>query len=305
MLHSVRCFLAVARYGSITAAAKTMNVSQPSLGVQIRNIEVRYGVTLFERHGRGTALTQAGRSFLPQAEALAAEADRTEAVLRSLDATRPQTLTFGITPTAEVTLAVEILNRCAAAWPKLNLLFEPGFSDNLCRRVHEGLIDAALCYANAPGGSGTARPLYSEDLYLVGQPALLGRGQTIAFKELARLPLMLDRRLRVLRTLIDDTAHALKVVLHVEREVEPIDVKRALIRRQAAFTIVPYGLFIDEIRSGAMAARRIVRPALERTLFLMTRPGLPEPEATALAGWSIDSVGAVVAEGRLRWRKPR
>lgn len=57
-------FLAVAEHGSLTAAARHLGTSQPTVGRQIREIESQLGVELFTRHDRGFSLTELGRSLV-------------------------------------------------------------------------------------------------------------------------------------------------------------------------------------------------------------------------------------------------
>ncbi len=66
----VQAFLAVAETGSLTAAAQRLGQSQPTLGRQIKQIEAQLGVTLFERHPRGLALTEAGNKLIAPARAM-------------------------------------------------------------------------------------------------------------------------------------------------------------------------------------------------------------------------------------------
>lgn len=60
-----RAFLAVATQGSFTAAAKLLNVSQPTVTGQVRLIEKQYKLELFHRKGRSVRLTAAGATLLP------------------------------------------------------------------------------------------------------------------------------------------------------------------------------------------------------------------------------------------------
>ena len=65
-------FAAVARCGGITRAAGELNTVQSNVTNRIRALETEAGVSLFERHARGMALTDAGRRLLPYAERLVA-----------------------------------------------------------------------------------------------------------------------------------------------------------------------------------------------------------------------------------------
>jgi DNA-binding transcriptional LysR family regulator len=66
----VQAFLAVAEHGSLSAAARALHASQPTLGRQIRAIEEQLGVELFQRTEKGFALTATGESLLPSAQAM-------------------------------------------------------------------------------------------------------------------------------------------------------------------------------------------------------------------------------------------
>lgn len=59
-----RAFFAVANAGSFTAAARALNVSQPTVTTQVKDLETFYGVELFHRHGRGVSLTTTGQELL-------------------------------------------------------------------------------------------------------------------------------------------------------------------------------------------------------------------------------------------------
>lgn len=70
----VRAFLAVAEEGSLSAAARALGSSQPTLGRQVREAEEALGVRLFERHAKGLSLSKIGHAILPAAQAMRAAA---------------------------------------------------------------------------------------------------------------------------------------------------------------------------------------------------------------------------------------
>lgn len=67
----VPAFLAVAETGSLSAAARKLGTSQPTLGRQIRQIETSLDLTLFARRPRGLDLTDSGAALLPHARQMA------------------------------------------------------------------------------------------------------------------------------------------------------------------------------------------------------------------------------------------
>jgi DNA-binding transcriptional LysR family regulator len=70
-----RAFCATAEAGSLSAAARRLGLTQPTLSRQVAALEAALGVTLFERVGKALALTEAGRALLGPAQAMAAAAE--------------------------------------------------------------------------------------------------------------------------------------------------------------------------------------------------------------------------------------
>ncbi len=66
----IEAFLAVAESGSLSAAARQLNASQPTLGRQIKQLEAALSVELFHRHPRGLDLTEVGHVILPNARTM-------------------------------------------------------------------------------------------------------------------------------------------------------------------------------------------------------------------------------------------
>lgn len=71
----IRAFLATAEEGSLSAAARQLGLTQPTLSRQVAALEAQLGVLLFERLGRTLALTDAGRELLPHARQMGRAAD--------------------------------------------------------------------------------------------------------------------------------------------------------------------------------------------------------------------------------------
>lgn len=74
--NQVRAFLATVEEGSLSAAARALHLTQPTLGRQVAALEHDLGVTLFERVGRGMQLTEAGLELLEHVRDMGAAASR-------------------------------------------------------------------------------------------------------------------------------------------------------------------------------------------------------------------------------------
>ncbi len=75
----LRYFLTVARLESFSKAAQLLNVTQPTLSKQIKDLEEEYHITLFERTTRSLSLTQEGLLFKEQAKEIISLVDKAEA----------------------------------------------------------------------------------------------------------------------------------------------------------------------------------------------------------------------------------
>src|SRR5260370_33441171 len=77
----LRVLVAVARHGSVTAAAQALNYAQPSISHHMAKLEAETGTKLMERAGRGIKLTEAGRLLAGRAEEILGRLDSAEAEL--------------------------------------------------------------------------------------------------------------------------------------------------------------------------------------------------------------------------------
>ncbi len=116
----LRAFAAVADELSFTRAAEGLTMTQQALSGQVRQLEARIGVPLFDRTTRRVELTAAGRALLPHArDALAAMRAGTEAARRA--AGGGDVLAVAVFPLASTDLGGRILRRFAAEHPETTL----------------------------------------------------------------------------------------------------------------------------------------------------------------------------------------
>jgi DNA-binding transcriptional LysR family regulator len=106
-LRLVRYFTVVAEHGNFHRAADALHLAQPSLSRQIQRLEERMGVRLLDRTKQGSHLSEAGRVFLPQAQALLRSAQ--QAVATSRAAVQPGECAVGYTGDLIVTAVVREL----------------------------------------------------------------------------------------------------------------------------------------------------------------------------------------------------
>jgi LysR family transcriptional regulator, nitrogen assimilation regulatory protein len=296
-LRQIQYFLAVAKSGSFSAAARIAHVSQPSLCVQVNQLEQWLGTKLLSRHARGVELTAAGRAFLSHATAALEEIKRAERAVANV-----VKVSVGVTPTAGRMLVADLLRICKEKPRAPRLLLREGMSDELWQFVADGELDAALCYDPSEAATLRIVPLYREELFLVGGPKLLGTVEEVVDRTaLGNFPLVLGYPHHRTRQLIENAMRSAGVDLRAIEEVEPRTLKRELLVRHGRCSIVPYGLFLDEIKSGELAAR-LIKPRLTRTGALLFNVRLPAATRQFLATAIRSIVKQRIAEKELQWR---
>lgn len=111
MLHTqLRSFNAVAVEGSFTGAAKALNVSQSTITHQVKQLEDRYGVELFHRHGRGVKLTDTGHGLYELTRRLFATQQQAAEYLAAVKGLRTGRLKIGAVAPSHVTEITSVFN---------------------------------------------------------------------------------------------------------------------------------------------------------------------------------------------------
>lgn len=136
----LRQFLAVVETGGFTAAARRINVTQPTLSVGIAELERLVGAPLFVRDRRNVRLTEAGNRLLAHARAIEREFRLAEASLRS-EADIAPPLRLGVLASLPTAFLTRLSARFAGPEP---LVLTEGSDAELRRKLGEGQIDAAL-----------------------------------------------------------------------------------------------------------------------------------------------------------------
>jgi DNA-binding transcriptional LysR family regulator len=145
-LMQLRYIVAVARHGSVTAAARTLNVSQPSISVAIDNVETNFGQKLFVRQrGSGISLTSFGRVAVAKAKQVLAEVDEL-AGLGSRDAAVVGELVLGCFEDLAPYFAPALIRAFSGHCPAVEVVVRDETFETLGRRLSDSAVDLGLTY---------------------------------------------------------------------------------------------------------------------------------------------------------------
>jgi DNA-binding transcriptional LysR family regulator len=145
----LRAFAAVARLGSVTAAAQHLHLTQGTVSQQLARLEDVLGQRLLDRDHRGARLTPFGTRALQQAERLlAAQAE----AWRALRSTAASPVRLGLPPDLIRRWMPAILEAFEAACPGVDVQLRSGTSPSLAQAMAAGELDLAVVESVAPAG---------------------------------------------------------------------------------------------------------------------------------------------------------
>lgn len=146
----LRAFLAVARQGSFTVAARRLGWTQSAVSRQISSLEAALGgAPLFDRLPRGVRLTEAGRLLVPYAQTVAETLHGAARELTALHQVAGGRLRFGAFPTADAALVPHALAAFRTRHPGVRLSREEGLTPRLLDRLSSDHLDLAVVSTTA------------------------------------------------------------------------------------------------------------------------------------------------------------
>jgi DNA-binding transcriptional LysR family regulator len=143
-LRHVRYFIAVAETLSFRQAGKQLHVSQPSLSVQIKQLEDELGVALFRRSKRRVEITRAGEVFLSAAREILLRLQQASAAALHAESGEVGTIRLGFIPTATFQILPTLLEKIRSTLPLVNVELKEGPEDPQITGLRSGTFDICI-----------------------------------------------------------------------------------------------------------------------------------------------------------------
>ncbi|MFN4184852.1 MAG: LysR family transcriptional regulator [Hyphomonas sp.] len=270
-LHHLRLFRAVASDGTLTGAARGLNLSQSALSTQLRALEASLGQDLFERRGRGLVLTEAGRIALDHAEAIFRTADDLTATLRDTGRAR-RALRVGALATLSRNFQMQFLAPLIGR-PDVEVILRSGSQDELLRGLDGLALDVVLTNLAPPRDAAShwlVHRIAEQPIGLIGTPTRLGPAPRPLRDLLAAEPLIAPTRETALRAGFDALAERLGVTPTFAAEVDDMAMIRLLARADAGLAVIPPIVVLDELSSGALVEATQL-DGITETFFAVTQ----------------------------------
>ena len=252
-LSHLETFLQVAELGSLSRAAESLGLTQPTLSARIQTLERDLGQRLFERRGRGVRLTEAGRALVPHAErTIFALREGREAVALSNNPTRGR-LRIGSARVIGAYVLPGILADFSRQHPGVELAILTGRSHEVLQMVLDQDVHVGL-------GRALVHPevesvyLYDEEIVFVTHPqhplALAGRAH---IEEIALEPLILYDKDSTYYVLITRVCREAGILPKVIMNLDSVEATKKMIERGLGVSFLPFSAIQTELIAGTLA----------------------------------------------------
>jgi DNA-binding transcriptional LysR family regulator len=282
----LKVLVAVARHGSVTAAARALNYAQPSVSHHIARLEAETGTQLLERVGRGIRLTEAGRLLAERAEEIIGRLDSAEAELAAHVGLREGRVRLAAFPSALGTLVPAAAARLAAETPGMEFMLTEAEPPEALRMLRAGYVDVAVVFRHyqhdldavppEPADEGTRGVLLlDEAVYLVTAAGASEPGSTAGLSAHAasRWIAGCER----CRSYLVRQCEAAGFTPRVSFTTDDYLAVQALVAAGLGVTTLP-GLCLRAVRHPGIVATPL--PGARRHVFAMTYGEPPESKST-------------------------
>ncbi len=189
-IRQMQYLVALEDAGHFGRAADRVNVTQPTLSQQVRDMELRLGAVLVER-ARPVRLTPLGRDVAARARRVLREVAEIRAVAQRGQEGMSGTVRFGVSPTLGPYLMPHAVVRLHRDYPDLRLYIREGIPADHFAALQNGQLDMMLTPTPPVGRDLHTEPLFREKMHLVGAPdnPLFAR-EALTYEDFAGQPML-------------------------------------------------------------------------------------------------------------------
>ncbi|PEL18877.1 LysR family transcriptional regulator [Bacillus wiedmannii] len=192
----LRYFIAVANEESISAAAKQLHLSQPTLSRQLKDLEMELGTDLFIRGNRKISLTEEGKYLFKKAKEIVDLADKTEANLKDSKEMISGEVYIGAGETEAMHLIAKTLKVLIKDYPNIRFHLYSGNADDIKSKLDSGLLDFGVVIEPTDKQKYEYAQLPAKDTWgvLMCKDSPLSDKQVISPVDLIDKPLFISRQ---------------------------------------------------------------------------------------------------------------
>jgi DNA-binding transcriptional LysR family regulator len=278
LLAQMQGFLEVARRGNVSRAAEAIYVSQPTLTARLHALETELGEKLFVRTRQGMRLTDAGRAFLPYAERATQAVKEGREAIAELNSASAGHLVIASAPAVSTYLLPPLLERFAAAHPRVEVAVRTGHSEEVLQMVLKSEVQLGLG-RDLRHHDIDLIPFYEEELCLMVAPGHhFADRRSVTMADLAGEQLILFDRTSSYYELTQASFASAGLVPRSMFELDNIEATKKMVERRLGVALLPRTAVAVEVAANSL--RRVPISdglPMRRRLVVMRRRDLGPP----------------------------
>lgn len=277
-LKQLEYFIRVAELGSFTRASIVLDIAQPALSRQVRQLEVELRQNLLVRNGRGVVTTDAGKRLLEHGRGILHQVERTREDMSHMRGALAGRVAVGLPPSVAGVLTVPLVRAVRERLPDASLSITESLSTAMQESLLTGRLDIALLYNPQPSPDVDSETVLDEELFLVSAPKSAGKGTgkgaasrraaPLALHDLAEHQLVIPTRPNAIRMLVEAELAAIGRRPQIALEIDGVPAILALVADGAGHAVLSRHAVVIAERLQRYSIRPIVKPVLRTRLAL-------------------------------------
>lgn len=262
-LRQLRFLVAIHEEKSFTAAARRVNATQSGLSMQIKELEERLGLRLFDRSSTGVTPTTAGDRLYERATRILREVSAIENDVQALSGQISGRVQVGMMPTFARAVLAPVLDRFARQYPHVEIKVTEAYSAVLCDEVTSGNLDMAIVPSGKMVPGIKAEHLATDvEVFATSTNTRRKHLSPIDLSKAKPLKLALPGPSNARREKIDSYLETYGVPVEAVMELDTMMATLDLVSRSDWTTILPGALCLPDIDQPKRKLHPIVNPPL-------------------------------------------
>lgn len=277
-LDHLKVFYTAATKRNFSETAKIHHLSQPSVSLQIRNLEENLGVKLFERTTKKIELTDSGKILNDYTKLILEIIDKAEKDIALLSNSIHGDLSVGASLTIGEHLLPYILGYYKQDYPFVNLIMKIFNSKHIIEKVIDEEIDLGYIEAPMSHPSIICKPFLEDDLVIItsanNQNPLIANRDTITPYELFSLPIILREQGSGTRQVMEETLQKNNLNpsnLNIVLELENTESIKATVESGMGISIISLAAIQKELKLNTLRTLKIEGINLKRYFYIVQK----------------------------------
>jgi DNA-binding transcriptional LysR family regulator len=273
-LRHLAVFYGVAQAGSVNAAALRLRTSQPAVSRELRTLEQRLGVVLFDRLPRGMRLTEAGAVLLDYAERIFGLETAAERAIRELADLESGQLALGASNTIGTYLLPAFVASFHIRHPKVSLDLEVSNTQEIVKGVLDSRFALGFVEGRIRDEAIEAREFRRDRIVAVAAPQhLLAKARSVSVRSLAESPSLLREPGSGTREIVERAFARHRLTLRCGVRINSAEALKRAAMEGGGVGWISELCVVEELRSGRLVELKTPHLALERPFYTLKLRG--------------------------------